>query len=250
MRIAASLISVGVAVVMAGCVSSSGATEPRGATKARYTGAVLVVLTNATPDRMCGFYMTEDLEEEYGDNWLPEAGVPSGGSVQFRVRPGKYKARWDTCKQGKARPYFAATLWREAAVTVQRETQLYAYIADSVAPTKRAAVMGRDYNVVRFPGQAIDPDPKPQPRQQPQTQQVALRAASEPPQIAGFIGRVMLSAEMVAERDAEPEVPAESFNAREFVDRRARQPAKPAPVKPSLNRKHDLSSSGIEYRKR
>jgi hypothetical protein len=247
MRIAASLISVGAAAVVAGCVSSSGATEPRGATKARYTGAVLVVFTNATPDRMCGFYMIEDREEEYGDNWLPDAGVPSGGSVQFRVRPGKYKARWDTCKQGKDRPYFAATLWREAAVTVKRETQLYAYITDSVAPTKRAAVMGRDYNIVRFPGQAIDPDPKPQP---PQSQQVALRAASEPPQIAGFIGRVMLSAEQVAERDAEPEVPAESFNAREFVDGRARAPAKPTQVKPSLNRKHDLSSSGIEYRKR
>jgi hypothetical protein len=202
--------------------------EARGTTKARYTGAVLVVFTNATPDRMCGFYMTDDREEEYGDNWLPEAGVPSGGSVQFRVQPGKYKARWDTCKAGRAQPYFAATLWREAAVTVQRETQLYAYIADAVAPTKRAAVMGRDYDVVRFPGQPIDPDPKPPQQPQPRTQQVALRAANEPPQIAGFIGRVMLSAELVAQRDAEPEVPAEKLNARELVEGRTRAPAKPA----------------------
>ena len=227
--------------------------DGRGTTRARYAGAVPVVFTNATSDRMCGFYMADVREAAYGDNWLPEAGVPSGGSVEFRVKPGKYKARWDTCRQGREKPYFAATLWREAAVTVQRETQLYAYVADAVAPTKRAQVKGRDYNVVRFPGQPIDPTPEPRPRglQEPQMQQVALRAASEPPQIAGFIGRVVLSAELVAELSAEPEAPVEKFDARGFVDATAKPVvARPAKPKPSLDRKHDLSSSGIEYQKR
>jgi hypothetical protein len=250
----ACLVLGGAAVVVSGCVSSSLSSEAQGTTRARYAGAVPVMFTNATPARMCGLYMTDDREDDYGDNWLPEAGVPSGGSVQFRIRPGKYKARWDTCRETPTRPYFAATLWREAAVNVgQRETQLYAYVADSVAPTKRARAMGRDHNVVRFPGQPIDPTPQ----QRPRTQQVALRASesnesNEPPQIAGFIGRVMLSAEIVAELAAEAEAgEAEPFDAREFVDARARPagvpPAKP---KPSLSRKHDLSSSGIEYRKR
>jgi hypothetical protein len=242
---------LGGAAVVSGCVSSSFSSEATGTTRARYAGAVPVMFTNATPDRMCGLYMTDDREDDYGDNWLPEAGVPSGGSVQFRIRPGKYKARWDTCRETPTRPYFAATLWREAAVNVgRRETQLYAYVADSVAPTQRARAMGRDHNVVRFPGQPIDPTPQ----QRPRTQQVALRASAsnEPPQIAGFIGRVMLGAEIVAELAAEPEAGgAETFDAREFVDASARPagvpPAKP---KPSLSRKHDLSSSEIEYRKR
>jgi len=253
---------VSAAAVMAGCVSS--ASEVRGTTRAQYAGTVPLMFTNATPDRMCGLYMTDDREDAYGDNWLPEAGVPSGGSVQFRVKPGKYKARWDTCREAPAKRYFAATLWREAAVHVaQRETQLYAYVADSVAPTKRAPAMGRDHNVVRFPGQPIDPAPP----QRPRTQQVALRgsaaseaaseASNEPPQIAGFIGRVMLGAEIVAQLASELEAGGdEAFDAREFVDARARpvgvksarvKPARPAP---SLNRKHDLSSNGIEYRKR
>ena len=95
--------------------------------------------------------------------------------------------------------------------------------------------MGRSYNVVRFPGQAIAPDQQPQPPR-PQAQQVALRAATEPIQIAGFIGRVPLSAEMVAARDAEPE--PGGFNAREFVDGNARLAApKQGKPKPSLNRR-------------
>lgn len=247
MRVAARVVIVGAALGMSGCVAGAlSSSEPRGATYARYKGPVLVMFTNASPDRMCGLYMTDDREEDYGDNWLPAAGVPSGGSVEFRVKPGKYKARWDTCREGSGKPYYAATLWREAAVTVARETQLYAYVADAVAPTRRAQAMGRSYNVVRFPGQAITPDPQPQ---RPQAQQVALRAATEPTQIAGFIGRVPLSAEMVAARDAEPE--PGGFNAREFVDRNARLTApKQGKPKPSLNRKHELSNSTIEYRKR
>lgn len=248
MRVATRLMLVGAAVAVSGCVLGAQTSETRGTTRARYAGAVPVMFTNATPDRMCGFYMADDAEVEYGDNWLSEEGVPSGGSVTFRVAPGKYKARWDTCQGGASRPYFAATLWRESAVTVQRETQLYAYVADAVAPTKRAQAMGRDYQVVRFPGQAIDPAPQPRPR--PQADEVAQRAANEPPQIAGYIGRVPLSAELVAELAAEPEVPGEKLDAREFIDGKARVGGPKAKPKPSLNRKHDLSSSAIEYRKR
>src|SRR5690606_13795744 len=119
--------------------------------------------------------------------------------------------------------YYAATLWREAAVTVQRETQLYAYVADAVAPTSRAKAMGRDHQVVRFPGQPIDPSPAAAPRR-PAAPKVAPRAPDEPPQIAGFIGRVPLSAELVAQRAFDPEL--EPFDAREFVDAGARRAAR------------------------
>ena len=71
-------------------------------------------------------------------------------------------------RNGSSKPYYAATLWRESAIKVQRETQLYAYISDNVPPTKRAPTMGRDYNVVRFPGQAIDPNCPAQPIGAPQ----------------------------------------------------------------------------------
>jgi hypothetical protein len=282
------MVGAAVVAVISGCVSATGSSEGRGTTRARYAGAVPVTFTNATPARMCGLYMTEDAEDDYGDNWLPEAGLPTGGSLELRMKPGKYKARWDTCPERAGKPFYAATLWRESAVVVQRETQLYAFIADAVAPTKRAPVKGRDHNIVRFPGQPVDPS-RSQP-QAPQPQQVALRAVDEPLQIAGFIGRVVLNAELVAQRDeAAPEIAGGKFDAREFVDGRARPAAippaagkppaaagkppvpgagkppaagagkppapgagkPPAPGdKPSLDRKHDLSSSGIEYRKR
>lgn len=219
MRVATRLMLLGAAVVLAGCVLGVGPPETRGTTRTMYAGAVPVMLTNATPDRMCGFYMTDDAEFEYGDNWLAEGGLPSGSSITFRVRPGKYKVRWDTCKDGEARPYFAATLWRESAVTVSQQIQLYAYVADSVAPTRRAQVMGRDYQVVRFPGQAIDPGTRPRPG--PREPQVAVRAADEPPQIGGYIGRVPLSAEIVAQLTSPPEAASgDKLDARELVDRK------------------------------
>jgi hypothetical protein len=177
--------------------------------------------------------------------------VPAGGSIDFRVRPGKYKARWDSCRAGRDKAFFAATLWRESAVTVARETQLYAYVGGGGPPTRFAKAMGRDFAVVRFPGQAVDLSPQ---AQRPQAQQVALRAsADETPRIAGFIGRVVLSAELVAARDAASE-PTDTFNAREFVDGSVRiAPPKPGQApkgpRPSLDRKHELSTSTIEYKK-
>ena len=265
MRRSTRLVLVGVAVGASGCLSV--APEPHGTTRAKYAGEVLVMFTNASPERMCGLFMTEDTEDDYGDNWLPVAGVPSGSSIELRVKPGKYKARWDTCKTGKDQPYYAATLWRETAVIVDRQTQLYAYVADAVAPTKRAAAMGRDYRVVRFTGQAIDRNPKPYVPPRTDGEQVALQPSDEPPPIAGFIGLVVLDAEQVAER--RPVI--EKFDAGSFVDPRAklvRSPAgtgkgagaAPAPAavtkqpppgpRPSLNRKHELADSVIEYRKR
>lgn len=249
MWLATRFLLLGAAVGISGCVVGAESSETRGVTRAQYTGPVTVKFTNASPDRMCGFYMVDDAEDSYGDNWLPEAGVPSGGSIDFRIKPGKYKARWDTCRSG-AKPFYAATLWRETAVQVQHETQLYAFIADNVPPTKRAPTMGRDYAVVRFPGQMIDPSTRPG---EPREQQVALRASDEVPQIAGFIGLVMLNAEQVARLFPEAD---DKLNARDLVDPNAKRPAarpgdKQPPEKPSLSRKRDLSNGGgIEYRKR
>jgi hypothetical protein len=205
---------------------------------------VPVLFTNASPARICSLFMSFDSEDDYGDNWLPAAGLPSGSSVELRIKPGKYKARWDTCRTGKDQPYYAATLWHETAVVVERQTQLYAYVADAVSPTKRAAPMGRDYRVVRFAGQSIDAHPKPYVPGQDPAPQVATPAPDELPPIAGFVGLVVLDAEQVAAR-----IPVmEKFQARDFVDQRTKQPAR-AP-QPSLTRKHDLADSAIEYRKR
>jgi hypothetical protein len=233
-----SLLVVAVAGA-SGCLSAT--PDSRGTTRAQYAGAVPVMFTNASPARICGLFMSFDQEDEYGDNWLPAAGLPPGASVELRIKPGTYKARWDTCRTGKE-PYYAATLWRETAVVVERQTQLYAYVADAVSPTKRAAPMGRDHRVVRFAGQAIEANPKPYVPGQEAAPQVA--SPDELPPIAGFIGLVVLDAEQVATR-----MPViERFEARDFVDRRTKQPAR-AP-QPSLSRKHDLAGSAIEYRKR
>lgn len=254
MHIASRLAFAGAAVALSSCATT--VPEPRGATYAHYAGTVQVIFTNASPDPMCGLYMSFDDDDTYGDNWLPEGGVAAGASVQFRVKSGKYKARWDTCKLGKAKPYYAATLWREMAVSVDQQTQLYAYVADKVAPTARAATMDRDYQVVRFPGQPIDRNPVAQPPPRTSQQQVALLAATpEPPQIAGFVGRVLLSREDIAARDT-------MFDAQEFIEPGAKltrpQPkaAKvkaPPPPRPSLGRGHDLTNTAatkIDYRRR
>jgi len=90
MRIEPRLLLLAAAVGMSGCVVGAASSDTRGVTRAHYAGPTTVRFTNASPDRMCGFYMTDDAEDSYGDNWLPEAGVPSGGSIDFAVKPGKY----------------------------------------------------------------------------------------------------------------------------------------------------------------
>ena len=137
---------------LVGCAASLRAAEPRGATRFEYRGGVEVVFTNATPDRMCGLYMSDDGILDYGDNWLDARGVASGESILLRVRPGSYEARWETCPK-KGLPTFAATLWRETSFEIERETQLYAYVAEATPPTQRAAMQGRTR--VMFQGQAV-----------------------------------------------------------------------------------------------
>src|SRR5215203_4397360 len=81
--------------LLTGCMTSF---ESHGATAKQYAGTVDVVMVNATPEKMCGLYMSYDNDVEYGDNWLPESGLPVGKSVAFKVKPGTYKAKWNSCK--------------------------------------------------------------------------------------------------------------------------------------------------------
>jgi hypothetical protein len=143
-------------LVVAGC-SAASVERPHGETLRAYAGGIPVVFTNATPEKMCGLYMSDDRDMDYGDNWLDARGLPSGVSLELHVKPGTYKARWETCPKHGSLPAFAATLWHEMAFDIDHETQLYAYVADTVAPTKRAAVLGRDHVKVMFQGQAVMP---------------------------------------------------------------------------------------------
>jgi hypothetical protein len=140
-------------LVLTGCAGSQTPWKG-GETKRAYYGGVTLVLTNASPGDMCGFQMTADGEVGLGDNWLPREGLESGQSIELHVRPGAYQATWSTCRRG-AQPYFAGTLIGERAFEVRGETQLYVFVADIVAPTSRAATRDHDYQVVKFPGQAI-----------------------------------------------------------------------------------------------
>jgi hypothetical protein len=139
-----------------GCYSTM--KEPRGVTRASYAGTTRLVFTNATPARMCNLAISSDTDAAYGDNWLPEDGLASGASLELRVQPGTYKATWSTCRDDVTQPFYAGTLYRELAFSLDRqEAQLYAFVADSVAPTKRAPVLGRQFELVAAAGQMIDP---------------------------------------------------------------------------------------------
>nr|MBA3820588.1 hypothetical protein [Deltaproteobacteria bacterium] len=144
---------IGLAIT-GGCAASTGASH--GVTYREYVGTTTVVFTNASPEQMCELHMSFEDRRDYGDNWLTPAGLPSGKSIEFQVRPGTYKATWNTCKKSATTPYYAGTATGELAIHVTQQTQLFAYTADVVVPTKRAAALGRDYQVVRFPGQAIE----------------------------------------------------------------------------------------------
>jgi hypothetical protein len=144
------------ALATTGCYSTI--PESRGVTRASYAGTTHLVFTNATPERMCNLSIASATATSYGDNWLPEGGLASGASIELRIKPGTYHTTWSTCREDFKQPFFAGTLYREFAFTLDRqEAQLYAYISDTVAPTKRAAVLGRQFNVVRAIGQKIDP---------------------------------------------------------------------------------------------
>src|SRR5688500_481376 len=91
-------------VLAGGCAAGAGGA--RGSTHAQHAGSVQVIFTNATPDKMCDLHMSFEDQKDMGDNWLPEEGLASGKSVEFKVKPGKYQATWATCKNGD-KPYYA-----------------------------------------------------------------------------------------------------------------------------------------------
>jgi hypothetical protein len=119
-------------IALVGCVSAVQA--PRGGTMKEMVGEVTLVFTNASPEPMCELNISLDGKDDHGDNWLPVGGLPSGKSVDFKVKPGKYKAVWATCKKPN-KPYYAATRWRDSAVEVTEPTQLFAFIASNRSPT-------------------------------------------------------------------------------------------------------------------
>lgn len=144
------------ALYATGCYSTM--PESRGVNRAAYEGDTRLVITNATPARMCNLSIASSADASYGDNWLPEGGLASGASIEVRVKPGTYHATWSTCRDDFRQPFYAGTLYREFAFTLDRqETQLYAYVSDAITPTKRAAVLGRQYKLVHAIGQSIDP---------------------------------------------------------------------------------------------
>lgn len=131
--------------------------ESHGTTAKQYAGTVEVTVINATPERMCGLYMSFDDEPEYGDNWLPRGGLAVGESAAFRVKPGTYKAKWNACKDMHDAPAvtYSATLVGDTAFEIDRPVQLYAFVSDGTPPTKRA-VPRRDLALVKFIGQRTE----------------------------------------------------------------------------------------------
>jgi hypothetical protein len=209
-------------MVAAGCASSF---DSRGATRKQYAGDLQLVFTNASPAQMCELRMSFDDTDAFGDNWLPKGGLASGKSIDFHVQPGKYKAMWSTCKDEPSSGFFAATLIQEMAITVDQETQLFAYVADTVAPTKRAAVLSRDYRIVRFQGQAIAPI-----------------GTSAPVPVDAFAQAEREIGRNSGQKAPEVEEPTrfEKLGANDFVDPEAKKTRKKkgkgAVVKPSLKR--------------
>ena len=141
-------------------VAACGASDTHGRSATEYAGALNVAFTNATPERMCTLLLTFDDDSSWGDNWLPDAGLPTGQSLAWKIKPGKYKAQWSTCHDAKEIhtqklvASYAGTLVHQTAVELKDPTQLFAFIADTTPPTSRAPVMAH-YKVVRFEGHAV-----------------------------------------------------------------------------------------------
>jgi hypothetical protein len=128
--------------------------ESHGTTAKDYQGTVEVVIVNATPEKMCGLYMSYDNDVDYGDNWLPVAGLPVGQSASFKVKPGTYKAKWNSCRDMHDAPTanYSATLVAGTAFPVMDAMQLYAFVSDGTPPTKRAMPRPK-LKMVKFIGQ-------------------------------------------------------------------------------------------------
>jgi hypothetical protein len=132
-------------------------TESHGTTAKEYRGGVPVTFINATPEKLCGLYISYDNDPEYGDNWLPVDGLPVGQSVDFKIKEGTYKARWNNCHDARDMPTvsYAATLVGETAIFLDQPVQLYAFVSDGTPPTKHA-VPKRNLKMVKFIGQTTE----------------------------------------------------------------------------------------------
>ncbi len=211
--------SIVLALVVTGC--SIAGTTNHGVTRAELAGTASVVFTNATPEPICNMQIQHDGARAFGDNWLP-AELPSGSSIDLRVQPGTYMATWNTCKRD-GKPYHAGTLVGQNAFTVKDGkdmVQLFAYVADTVAPTKRAAP--RDFHtMVKFPGQICD------------GQVAAIDSTSRP-------------------KEQKTVAAADPHDMSEFIDTKATKTKRKTPMKASLDRKHDLGDRrvGFAVRKR
>lgn len=141
-------------LVFAGCISN---VESRGVTAKEYAGTVPVVIINATPETLCGLYISYDNEPEYGDNWLPADGLPVGESLELKVKEGTYKAKWNTCKDVRdvGAVSYAATLVGGTAFPINEPLQLYAFVSDGTPPTKRAVPRPR-MKMIKFIGQTTE----------------------------------------------------------------------------------------------
>lgn len=229
------VLTVGLALTTA-CAAGAGGS--RGVTHREHMGTVQVIFTNATPERMCELHMTFDEQRDMGDNWLPAGGLASGKSAEFRVKAGKYQATWSTCKDGD-KPYYAGTLIGDTSIDVGQQTQLFTYVADTVAPTKRAPVLGRDYQVVKFSGQPVGAIAQTSPAVQRDRFAAVERELGR--------GNATLAAE-----------PAKfvPFSAKDMIDPKEKaakaktKKSKRAAVRPSLDRKRDVASSAPSYRAR
>lgn len=224
-------------VVLFGLVGCAGmaSNESRGQTARQLAGHSQLLFTNATPAKMCALYISFDDGGKFGDNWLPKEGLASGATIELNVKAGKYQATWNTCKQGKA-PYFAGTLINDTAFMVGDPTQLFAYVADNVAPTKRAKPRVH-HTLVRFSGQEV----------LPYGTQVARAPAVPREPIA------------VVEAPPPPKVDLSAFIDQKLV-RKTRLAAAPKkgqkgqkplkPQKPSLKRVHDIAQARAGYIRR
>jgi hypothetical protein len=231
--------ALGVVVLTVGCAAT--VHEPRGANTARFRGATSLVFTNASPARMCGLFIAADDGGKLGDNWLPRGGLASGASLEFRVKPGRYQATWATCRPDRGVPFFAATLTRETAFEVTEDAQLFAFVADTVAPTTRAPL--RPYHkLITFAGQPIDPDPR---------RRLLARAVPKlDPNLK--LADIVVAVFPRLERVAPPPPPSRTANLGAFIDRtavraaartRSKQPVRKA----SLKRAHDVASARVGY---
>ena len=229
MRTTNFVLTVGLTLTTA-CAAGAGGS--RGVTHREHVGSTQVIFTNATPQKMCELHMTYDEQRDMGDNWLPEGGLPSGKSIEFKIRPGKYQATWSTCRDGD-NTYYAGTLIADTNINVDdQQTQLFAYIADNVAPTKRAPVLTRDYKIVKFSGQPIGPIDR------------------TPVKVDAFaVAEASLGPKGAQAKTAPVAAAPEKFSAKGMIDPKAKRTAK-RDVRPSLDRKHDVVGSKVKYKTR